>query len=53
MRADALDGLQAKNKSIPPLWFYDERGSQLFEEITQLPEYYPTRAERALLPECC
>jgi L-histidine Nalpha-methyltransferase len=49
MRADALKGLQARDKSIPPVWFYDERGSRLFEEITQLPEYYPTRAERALL----
>ncbi len=49
MRADALKGLQAAQKSIPPVWFYDERGSRLFEEITQLPEYYPTRAERALL----
>jgi L-histidine N-alpha-methyltransferase len=49
MRADALRGLQATEKSIPPVWFYDERGSRLFEEITQLPEYYPTRAERALL----
>jgi L-histidine N-alpha-methyltransferase len=49
MRADALVGLQAENKSIPPVWFYDERGSQLFEEITRLPEYYPTRAERHLL----
>ena len=49
MRADALAGLQGKEKSIPPVWFYDERGSRLFEEITQLPEYYPTRAERALL----
>jgi L-histidine N-alpha-methyltransferase len=49
MRADALTGLQATPKSIPPVWFYDERGSRLFEEITQLPEYYPTRAERALL----
>jgi L-histidine Nalpha-methyltransferase len=49
MRADALKGLQAAEKSIPPVWFYDERGSRLFEEITQLPEYYPTRAERALL----
>ena len=37
------------SKSIPPVWFYDERGSRLFEDITQLPEYYPTRAERALL----
>ena len=49
MRADAIGGLQASAKSIPPVWFYDERGSQLFEQITTLPEYYPTRAERALL----
>ncbi len=49
MRADALAGLQGTEKSIPPLWFYDERGSRLFEVITQLPEYYPTRAERSLL----
>jgi len=49
MRADALSGLRADTKSIPPVWFYDERGSQLFEEITRLPEYYPTRAERLLL----
>ena len=49
MKLDALRGLRGREKSIPPVWFYDERGSQLFEEITQLPEYYPTRAERALL----
>jgi L-histidine Nalpha-methyltransferase len=49
MRADALTGLQGDQKTISPVWFYDERGSRLFEEITQLPEYYPTRAERALL----
>ena len=49
MRADAITGLQSDTKSIPPVWFYDERGSQLFEEITRLPEYYPTRAERHLL----
>jgi L-histidine N-alpha-methyltransferase len=49
MKLDALSGLGGREKSIPPVWFYDERGSQLFEEITQLPEYYPTRAERALL----
>jgi len=49
MRTDALAGLQGDEKSIPPVWFYDQRGSRLFEEITQLPEYYPTRAERALL----
>ena len=49
MRGDAIEGLQGRVKSIPPVWFYDERGSRLFEDITQLPEYYPTRAERALL----
>jgi L-histidine N-alpha-methyltransferase len=51
MRGDALDGLQGVEKSLPPVWFYDERGSRLFEEITALPEYYPTRAERALLEQ--
>ncbi len=49
MRSDAVSGLRSDPKSIPPVWFYDERGSQLFEEITRLPEYYPTRAERGLL----
>ena len=49
MQADAIRGLLGTMKSIPPVWFYDQRGSRLFEEITQLPEYYPTRAERALL----
>jgi dimethylhistidine N-methyltransferase len=49
MRADAIAGLRADPKSIPPVWFYDERGSQLFEEITRLPEYYPTRAETQIL----
>ena len=49
MRSDAVAGLQGEEKSIPAVWFYDERGSRLFEVITQLPEYYPTRAERALL----
>ncbi len=49
MRADAIRGLSDSPKSIPPVWFYDELGSQLFEQITALPEYYPTRAERALL----
>ncbi|MGH9088983.1 MAG: L-histidine N(alpha)-methyltransferase [Acidimicrobiales bacterium] len=46
---DVRDGLGAVPKRLPPTWFYDEVGSQLFEEITRLPEYYPTRAERALL----
>ena len=49
LRADALAGLTAMPKSLPPRWFYDERGSDLFEAITRLPEYYPTRAERAVL----
>jgi L-histidine Nalpha-methyltransferase len=42
-------GLTASPKELPPKYFYDERGSQLFERITELPEYYPTRAERAIL----
>jgi L-histidine N-alpha-methyltransferase len=49
LRADALAGLTATPKSLPPRWFYDERGSELFDRITRLPEYYPTRAERAIL----
>src|SRR4029453_15084576 len=36
-------------KVLPPKWFYDDRGSELFDEITRLPEYYPTRAERSIL----
>jgi L-histidine Nalpha-methyltransferase len=46
---DVRAGLLASPKSIPPVWFYDEEGSRLFELITELPEYYPTRAERTLL----
>jgi L-histidine Nalpha-methyltransferase len=49
LRADALAGLSADPKSLPPKWFYDARGSDLFEQITVLPEYYPTRAERSIL----
>jgi L-histidine N-alpha-methyltransferase len=49
MAADAESGLTAAPKTLPPVWFYDERGSELFDEITRLPEYYPTRAERAIL----
>lgn len=49
LRADAERGLTADPKSLPPKWFYDARGSELFEQITELPEYYPTRTERALL----
>src|SRR5580693_10223221 len=46
---DVLVGLTAEHKWLPPVWFYDDRGSELFEEITRLPEYYLTRAERGLL----
>jgi L-histidine Nalpha-methyltransferase len=49
LKADALAGLSGEPKSLPPKWFYDERGSALFEQITALPEYYPTRAERSIL----
>jgi L-histidine N-alpha-methyltransferase len=49
LRADALAGLTATPKTLPPRWFYDERGSELFDRITRLPEYYPTRTERAVL----
>jgi L-histidine N-alpha-methyltransferase len=49
LRADALAGLTATPKSLPPKWFYDERGSELFDKITLLDEYYPTRAEREIL----
>ena len=49
LRQDVLSGLGTQPKSLPPKWFYDARGSELFEEITRLPEYYPTRAEREIL----
>jgi L-histidine N-alpha-methyltransferase len=49
LRRDVHDGLTATPKVLPPKWFYDEQGSVLFERITELPEYYPTRAERAIL----
>ncbi len=49
LRKDALAGLTAVPKSLPPKWFYDAQGSALFEKITELPEYYPTRAERSIL----
>ncbi|AQT75573.1 MULTISPECIES: L-histidine N(alpha)-methyltransferase [Streptomyces] len=51
LRADVLHGLTRTPKVLPPKWFYDARGSELFEEITRLPEYYPTRAEREILLE--
>src|SRR5436190_18662409 len=47
-RGDVLKGLAQLQKEIPPKYFYDARGSELFEAICSLPEYYPTRAEIAL-----
>ena len=49
LRADVLNGLTRTPKTLPPKWFYDAHGSELFEQITELPEYYPTRAEREIL----
>src|SRR5262245_42197284 len=46
---EVADGLSAPQKELSPKYFYDHRGSELFEEITRLPEYYPTRSERAIL----
>lgn len=48
-RDDVLAGLAARPRAIPARWFYDELGSEIFEDITRIPEYYPTRAEQALL----
>jgi L-histidine Nalpha-methyltransferase len=47
--ADVLAGLTIRPRAIPARWFYDRRGSELFEQITQLPEYYLTRVERSIL----
>ena len=52
-RADVLAGLDARPRAIPARWFYDRAGSELFEQITELPEYYPTRIETALLLAHC
>ena len=51
MRADVTRGLQATPKELPSKYFYDEEGSALFDAITRLPEYYPTRTERGILVE--
>ena len=48
-RADVLAGLRQPQKAVPARWFYDETGSQLFEDITRLDEYYPTRSETEIL----
>ncbi|OZF56223.1 L-histidine N(alpha)-methyltransferase [Rhodococcus sp. 14-2470-1b] len=49
LRSDVRLGMTATPKWISPKWFYDARGSELFEQITELPEYYPTRTERGLI----
>jgi L-histidine N-alpha-methyltransferase len=49
LRVDARLGLTGSPKWLQPKWFYDARGSELFEQITRLPEYYPTRTERSIL----
>jgi L-histidine Nalpha-methyltransferase len=51
LRRDARAGLSSAPKWLPPKWFYDANGSALFDKITALPEYYPTRAERAILDD--
>ena len=50
-REDVLAGLSAPIPAVPARWLYDRRGSELFDEITRLPAYYPTRTETALLKE--
>ena len=52
-RADVLAGLAQPQKAVPARWLYDDAGSALFEEITRLPEYYPTRAETEILSNRC
>ncbi len=51
MLHEVLQGMNLPQKSLPSKYFYDERGSQLFDEITELPEYYPTRTERKILED--
>jgi L-histidine N-alpha-methyltransferase len=51
LRADVAAGLTSSPKELPPKYFYDARGSELFDDITRLPEYYPTRCERSILQE--
>src|SRR5688572_10449875 len=51
LRHDVHEGLTASPKTLPPKWFYDETGSDLFDQITRLPEYYPTRAEASILAQ--
>ncbi len=49
---DVVQGLTSQPKTLPSKYFYDDRGSQLFEHICELPEYYPTRTETAILESC-
>lgn len=49
--SDVRRGLGQSPRTLPPKWLYDDRGSELFDQITRLPEYYPTEAERRLLAE--
>ena len=49
LRRDVYDGLTQTPKTLPPKWFYDSVGSDLFDQITRLPEYYPTRTEAEIL----
>lgn len=51
LRRDVREGLSQSPKSLPPKWFYDAVGSDLFDQITRLPEYYPTRTEAHILQE--
>jgi L-histidine N-alpha-methyltransferase len=51
IRKEIIDGLKSKQKHISSKYFYDEKGSKLFEDITQLPEYYPTRTEKGIIKE--
>jgi L-histidine Nalpha-methyltransferase len=50
--SDVIQGLTQNHKSLPPKYFYDDRGSELFEQICELPEYYPTRTETKILRQC-
>lgn len=49
LRAEVAEGLSSQPKELSPKWLYDDRGCELFDQITRLPEYYPTRAERSIL----
>lgn len=51
LESDVLEGFWQEQPTLPPRWFYDETGSRLFDEITRLPEYYPTRSEREILQD--